>query len=137
MAAIQSGFQKRFDFPCRSEDLSRTRSYSTGTRVFWFRFWIIPEPSAPIPLDKGYGGSGNEITATNQSIHPSIHSPTDPPIHLSTIYSPSINLSIHQSSTFDNQPMINHLPEGFPFFFFPRFKYLQYRKLSNGKSFSR
>ena len=40
---------------------SRTRSYSTGTRVFWFRFWIIPEPPAPVPLDKGNGGSGNEI----------------------------------------------------------------------------
>ena len=27
---------------------SRTRSHSTGTRVFWFRFWILPEPLAPV-----------------------------------------------------------------------------------------
>ena len=40
---------------------SRTRSYLTGTRVFWFRFWIIPEPPAPVLLDKGNGGSANEI----------------------------------------------------------------------------
>ena len=40
---------------------SRTRSYSTGSRVFWFQFWIIPEPPAPVPLDKGSGGCGNEI----------------------------------------------------------------------------
>ena len=40
---------------------SRTRSDSTGTRVFWFRFWILPEPLVPVPLDKGNGGSGNEI----------------------------------------------------------------------------
>ena len=26
---------------------SRTRSYSTATRVFWFRFWILPELSCP------------------------------------------------------------------------------------------
>ena len=40
---------------------SRTRSYSTGSRVFWFQFWIILEPPAPVPLDKGSGGCGNEI----------------------------------------------------------------------------
>ena len=40
---------------------SRTRSYSTGSTVFWFQFWIIPEPPAPVPLDKGSGGCGNEI----------------------------------------------------------------------------
>ena len=27
--------------------LSCTRSYSTGTRVFWFQFWIIPELPRP------------------------------------------------------------------------------------------
>ena len=26
-------------------------------------FWIIPEPPAPVPLDKGNEGSGNEIVA--------------------------------------------------------------------------
>ena len=44
----------------QSEDRWRTRSYSTGTRVFLFRFWIIPEPFAPVPLDKGNRGSGND-----------------------------------------------------------------------------
>ena len=44
----------------QSEDRWRTRSYSTGTRVFLFRFWIIPEPPALVPLDKGNTGSGND-----------------------------------------------------------------------------
>ena len=43
----------------QSEDRSGTRSYSSGIRVFLFRFWIIPEPPAPVPLDKGNRGSGN------------------------------------------------------------------------------
>ena len=47
-----------------SGDLShsrKTRSSFTGTRVFWFRLWVIPEPSVPFPLDKGNRGSENEI----------------------------------------------------------------------------
>ena len=37
------------------------RRNQTGTRIFWFRFWILPEPPLPAPLDKGNTGSGNEI----------------------------------------------------------------------------
>ena len=43
----------------QAEHRSGTRSYSTGTRVFLFRFWIIPEPPAPVPLVKGNRGSVN------------------------------------------------------------------------------
>ena len=42
--------------------LSSKRSYSTGTRVFWFLLWIVPESRGPVSLDKGNGGSGNEFT---------------------------------------------------------------------------
>ena len=38
---------------------SRTRSHSTGTRVFWFRF-----ASRARSLDKSNGGSGNKIGVT-------------------------------------------------------------------------
>ena len=49
---------------------SRTRNYSTGTRVFWFRFWIIPEPPAPVPLDKGNGDCPQiSPSATTDSLH--------------------------------------------------------------------
>lgn len=41
-----------------------TRNYSNGTRIFWFRFWVIPEPSAAVALDKGNGSSGNKTAET-------------------------------------------------------------------------
>ena len=41
-------------------ETSRRRN-QTGTRIFWFRFWILPERPLPAPLDKGNAGSGNEI----------------------------------------------------------------------------
>ena len=40
---------------------SRIRNFSTGTKVFWFRFWIIPQLPAPIRLEKGNRGTGKEI----------------------------------------------------------------------------
>ena len=39
---------------------SRRRN-QTGTRIWWFRFWILPERPFPVPLDKGNEGSGYEI----------------------------------------------------------------------------
>ena len=37
------------------------RHNQTGTRIWWFRFWILPERPFPVPLDKGNEGSGYEI----------------------------------------------------------------------------
>ena len=41
-----------------------------SSKFFWFRFWIMPELSAPVPLDKGNGGCGNKIgSSTDETLH--------------------------------------------------------------------
>ena len=39
------------------------RRRQTGTRIWCFRFWILPDPPARFPLDKSNRGSGNKIGA--------------------------------------------------------------------------
>ena len=38
-----------------------------GTRLFWFRFWIISEPPARVRLHEGKGGSRDETHLLTRS----------------------------------------------------------------------
>ena len=47
------------------------RRRQTGTRIWCFRFWILPEPPALFPLDKSNVGSGSEIVSKGRKLQTS------------------------------------------------------------------